>query len=64
MADIREPASTVGTNRRNGSKGGLKTAATYPPEVRAEWGRKGGLATQERYSNDFFKHIRERREKY
>lgn len=64
MQKIREPDPSVATRRRNASKGGLKTASTYPPEVRAEWGRKGGLATQERYSNDYFRHIRSLREKY
>jgi hypothetical protein len=58
MHEIREPHSTVQARRRNAAKGGLKTASTYPLEVRREWGRKGGLATQEKYSNEFFGHIR------
>ena len=64
MAEIREPKRKESACRRSGSLGGLTTASKYPPEVRAEWGRRGGLKTQERYSNDYFKHIRSLREKY
>ena len=64
MQQIREPNPTIAVNRSNASKAGLATAAKYSPEVRAEWGRKGGLKTQERYSNDYFRHIRSLRKKY
>jgi len=50
--------------KMNGRRGGLARAARYSAEERSEWARRGGKATQERYSNDFYRAIRKLRKEY
>src|SRR6266487_3700480 len=50
--------------KRNAQKGGLNRGKLYSPAQRSNWARKGGIATQARYGNDFYRGIRKLRKKY
>ena len=56
-------ARTIG-RKRNAQKGGVKRGALYSAEQRSNWARKGGIATQARYGNDFYREIRKLRKRY
>jgi hypothetical protein len=47
----------VAANKKNGSRGGLATAAKMSPEERSSRGELGGTAVRDRYGSDFYKHL-------
>lgn len=51
-------------SRLNGRRGGLATAKKYSLEQRVEWGERAGQATLNRYSSEYYSHIRKMRKTY
>lgn len=51
-----QPSPRTLASRRNGALGGKARAAKFSKEQRAEWSRKGGLATSEIYGPELKKH--------
>lgn len=50
--------------RENGRKGGFARAELFYPKCRQAMAREGGIATRNRYGNEFFREIRKRRKNY
>src|ERR1700740_869108 len=50
--------------REKGRKGGFRRAELYGEKCRQAMAREGGIATRNRYGNDFFREIRKRRSHY
>jgi hypothetical protein len=55
------PDRRVVAGKRNGSRGGMARAEAYPFEHLRKWGRLGGIATRNRYGNEFYREIRKKR---
>jgi hypothetical protein len=50
--------------RENGRKGGQRRAELFYPECHQARAREGGIATRNRYGNEFFREIRKKRRYY
>ena len=48
----------------NGRIGGYRRAERYYPECRSAMAREGGIATRNRYGNEYFREIRKKRKHY
>ena len=58
-AELRTIAAT-----ENGRLGGFRRAELFYPECRQAMAREGGIATRNRYGNEFFREIRKKRRYY
>ena len=58
---FRHPSPRVYANKLNGQKGGRRRAQLYRAHQRSEWSRLGGLAVKNKYGDQYFRTLRERR---
>jgi hypothetical protein len=61
--ELRKYFKTIAA-RKNGRKGGFRRAELFYPKCRQAMAREGGIATRNRYGNEFFREIRKKRTDY